>query len=145
MENQVIRLKDDYMILSNPRDRREVIVLDKKEEKIILKFNLGPQFEKVQLDFEAVLRHFVSFQSLSGSIEGKLAIKLLQTHPRLFDQAGFTSPALKEDYIQYELGGQSVQNRFMKLTWDLKGRKPSSSGESVKPALPSAGPCHHWG
>ncbi|KML08220.1 hypothetical protein [Rossellomorea marisflavi] len=104
MENQVIRLKDDYMILSNPRDRREVIVLDKKEEKIILKFNLGPQFEKVQLDFEAVLRHFVSYQSLSGSIEGKLAIKLLQTHPRLFDLAGFTNPALKEDYIQYEFG-----------------------------------------
>ncbi|MDM5302498.1 hypothetical protein QUF44_13025 [Bacillus subtilis] len=102
IEDLAIKLKDDYLILINPRNKKEVIVLDKVNEKVILKFNINDALQQFHFEFDKVINHFTSMQALSKSIEGKLILKLYSGFSHLFELENFCRPALKQDYIKYE-------------------------------------------
>jgi hypothetical protein len=100
--DQAIRLREDFLILLNPRIKNEVIVLDKNEEKIILKFKVNEAFLQQPLDFESVIRRFTTVQELVKRLEGKLILKLFTSYPHLFEKRDFFDQEVKKDFVQYE-------------------------------------------
>ncbi|WP_113929024.1 hypothetical protein [Bacillus sp. P14.5] len=123
MEDQAIRLREDFLILLNPRIKNEVIVLDKNEEKIILKFKVNESFLRYSLDFESVIRHFTTIQELSGRLEGRLVLKLLSNYPHLFETRDFDDQDVKKDFIQYEFDRTIDMQTLFETYRDHRGER----------------------
>ena len=88
-ENKAIKLKDNFLLLINPRINKEVIVLDKKNEKIILKLDVEKMLQQYSLNFDEIGKYFTSMYTLTRTLEGQLMLKIYSIYPDLFDVVAF--------------------------------------------------------
>lgn len=123
-DNKAIKLKDRFLILLNPRNKKELIILDKENEKIILKLDVEEILKQYSLNFDQLGNHFTSLFTLTRTIEGQLLLKIYSSiHLDLFDLVAFEAEDVKKDYTDYEYA-KTINPTGLFTTYSPENNKP---------------------